>query len=332
MAKTFVAQKFSLRVLLEEIVTHPLFNLSSPQAGCAASPYPFSPVLNAFATNVQDKQMQLNGPGDRVRRYSPRIVLSMVEHALGWPATPAYGSMKESEFQAAIGMFMEENVPGFRGVDFGSLLQWESRLGTCQQPKRYPVGKGAMKSLNNHSCVDRCNNNDTVEGPSCGCTAACQFMGNCCKDYATACASANVALPNPKDWIDALMTTVKSDPTATIGDVATALKDRLLAQPGWMKGEEAAVAAFFGVANLSVKAATLSDLKTKTRHFCGVLLKTPQFTLDGPVEAAQKVSPKFVAKKETLKTLCEEWAGNAVVKASAVLTCQTNALTVKAKP
>lgn len=332
LAETFVASGFSLRALLEAILTHPLFNLAAPQAGCAASAYPFGPVLDAFAVEAEEPDKQGNGPGDRVRRYSPRVVLAMVEHALGWPETPAFGSYLDAEFQSAIGMFMEENVPGFRGVDFGAMLRWEDRLGVCEQPPRLPVGPGSMSALNSHSCVNRCNNNDTVEGPSCGCTLTCKLMDNCCADYDKVCAGADVPLPKQSDWIDGLLALAVADPKTSVRDVATALKDRLLAQPDWTPAEEAAVAAFFGVAQLDVKASQVSNLPKKARHFCGVLLKTPHFSLDGPTPEAQLQSPALVAKEDTLLAICQQWASLPAVQSVVAVQCAAGSVTVVPTP
>jgi hypothetical protein len=80
------------------------------------------------------------------------------------------------------------------------------------------------------------------------------------------------------DWIDELATAVT---TESVEDVLVAVKDRLL-QERVNNGELLEIEAFFGISRSD--AATL-DLLTgdehMLRHYCGVLMSTPQFMLAG---------------------------------------------------
>lgn len=131
----FVAEHFSLRVLLLDILAHPLFNLKAPDEGCGLSAYEVPRVLNPWSDAELDANERNNSPGDGVFALSPRLLRRNLHRTLGWPEYPEYPEMGlEEEFQRSIGFFLKEGEPGFRGLDFQGRLSWEAQYGGCKFP------------------------------------------------------------------------------------------------------------------------------------------------------------------------------------------------------
>ena len=92
------------------------------------------------------------------------------------------------------------------------------------------------------------------------------------------------------DWIDRLVDAAYAQPGLTTEELAVALKDRLLndsqvdlaAPIGSSISELDALEAYFGgPGSLGASAASLPNLDGLMRGYCGVLLETPQFLLQG---------------------------------------------------
>jgi hypothetical protein len=131
----FVAEHFSLRTLLLDIVAHPLFNLKAPEEGCGVSAYEVPRILNPWSNAEQDVNERNNSPGDGVFALSPRFLRRNLHRTLNWPAYPEYPEMgPEEEFQRSIGFFLKDSEPGFRGLDFQGRLSWEEQYGPCKFP------------------------------------------------------------------------------------------------------------------------------------------------------------------------------------------------------
>jgi len=129
----FVESKFSLKTLLVDIVTHPLFNQVAPRAGCGLnSPYVLPNVWNPWVLDEPDTTMTKNSSGDGVHRKSARTLLRSIQHAMDWPTNNTYPNGLDEEFHKAIGVFVKDAEPGFLGVDFQGMLSWESRYGACE--------------------------------------------------------------------------------------------------------------------------------------------------------------------------------------------------------
>jgi hypothetical protein len=128
----FVSEDFSLRALLADIVTHPLFNQKMPIEGCgpAAHPYILPRVFNPWSLEQSGDEVA-NSVGDALHRPSARVLLRKIEFALGWPAHSKWPSGAAEEFQKALGVFLKDAEPGFDGVDFQGLLTWENAYGAC---------------------------------------------------------------------------------------------------------------------------------------------------------------------------------------------------------
>ncbi|HEU5077094.1 MAG TPA: hypothetical protein VFU02_23045 [Polyangiaceae bacterium] len=132
LTNAFVKSRFSLKVLLLEIVSLPLFNQLPPSAACEA-PYPLPRVFDAWADAEEKPEMRGNSLGDAVFPVSPRLLRRSLHEALEWPAYPEYpeaGSSEES-LQLALGFALRDSEPGQRALDFQGRLAWEAAYGAC---------------------------------------------------------------------------------------------------------------------------------------------------------------------------------------------------------
>lgn len=131
----FVAEHFSLRTLLFDILAHPLFNLKAPEEGCGVSAYEVPRILNPWSIAEQDVNERNNSPGDGLFALSPRLMRRNLHDTMNWPEYPEYPEMgPEEEFQRSIGFFLKDGEPGFRGLDFQGRLSWEEQYGACKFP------------------------------------------------------------------------------------------------------------------------------------------------------------------------------------------------------
>ena len=269
----FVANQFSLKHLVADIVTHPLTNQLPPDQGCGAdSPYILPRIWNPWVLDEPDEAMRINNAGDGVHRKSARTMLRTLNASMDWPATTLYPGGLEEEFQKAIGVFVKDAEPGFLGVDFQGLLSWESRFGACTNQ-----GSGF-------------------------------------------------------DWpfylLDALgLYFAENGKPATLRQVLSALKDRMVTVPEIGDTEATALAAFLGVETLDVPAAEVEDLLGAVRQVCGLLAETPQFLLVGVNDPLyQSTAPDLVVNGLTYASQCEKW-GNALFPNSEV-SCSSASLTL----
>lgn len=300
----FVSHGWSLRALLEAVVTHPLANQLAPEAGCGDSPYLLPAVFDPWVISEEDPALWLNGPGDMVHRAGARMLLSMAADALGWPAPLAFPTGGEEQFQKAVGVFVKDGEPGFDGVDFQGMLTWENRYGACETQ----VVSGGDAG----SCVGSCG---TKAPAGCWCESFCVGYGDCCGDYDDVCVKGHVPpMVAQPDWIDALAEAVAAhdaalpqDPT-TLRRVVTALSDRLLTAPDLSPEQEAVLAALYEVGSLDAAALGVKDWVLRTRGVCGALLQTPQFWLVGIAPPDQVGEPALVVDGATFQQACEQWA------------------------
>jgi hypothetical protein len=129
----FIRTHFSLKGLLLGIVTHPTFNLKSPEEGCGGGPYPLPRLFDPWTDAELDAEARANGPSDLVHAVSPRLLRWALHRALGWPAFPEYPSpdSEEEKTQLALGFFLRDAAPGQRGLDLQGRLVWEAEYGGC---------------------------------------------------------------------------------------------------------------------------------------------------------------------------------------------------------
>ncbi|MCB9677038.1 MAG: hypothetical protein H6737_18115 [Alphaproteobacteria bacterium] len=128
---TLVESGFSLRELLVAVTADELFNADLPEV-CETVAYGLDPVVNPWSVEDDDTAKRHNSPGDLAHRHSARVLTFAANDHLGWEAPRGWQLPEgEEEFQAAIGTWLRESQPGFRGTDFQGLLAYQDRYATC---------------------------------------------------------------------------------------------------------------------------------------------------------------------------------------------------------
>lgn len=328
----FVANHFSPKRLLVDIVTHPLYNQRGPAAGCGPGPYTLPPVFNPWSIHEDAVAARGNSVGDALVREDARTLMHAVSRALGWRDAAPFPTEAEARFQHSVGAFVSENRSGFGGSNFQQMLSWESRFGACVAP-REPVPAATPVGVDPNSCAGRCDVLEPPEseaGAACACDAICATFDDCCMDYRALCV--DPAPPRPRDWIDDLGGTAEAwtrehpaDPPR-IRDVVQALKDRLLTSPDLDEEESAGIAGLYGVASLDTPLAAASDWRGRTRMFCGVLLKSPQFMLRNLAEPDQAAEPRLTVGPTSFRELCVRWSGPVRMVTGRPLSCDEREL------
>jgi hypothetical protein len=131
------------------------------------------------------------------------------------------------------------------------------------------------------------------------------------------------AKPNGSaDFIDELLATAGAD--ATVKDVVLAVKDRIISEPVVHTDEEAALTTLLGA--LTGPAASIDE--TKLRHFCGVLLGSPQFALSG-IPGRDGEVPKLTPVAANTTAVCTR-LNNVSVGGGKHAVCTAGAITIVA--
>jgi hypothetical protein len=81
----FVAEHFSLKTLLLDILETRQFNALAPSEGCG-EPYAFDPVFDPWVRDEPEELHRRNSAADGVHPLSPRTLMSATYAAIGWPA------------------------------------------------------------------------------------------------------------------------------------------------------------------------------------------------------------------------------------------------------
>jgi hypothetical protein len=131
----FVAARFSLRWLLAEVATHPVFNLRAPSDACGTAPYSLNRLLNPWSDSEAEAERRGNAPSDGVTPLPPRLLRRSLHAAMNWPIYSEYpGEHSEEETLAlASGFFLRDAEPGRRSFDFQGRLAWEAAYGSCKK-------------------------------------------------------------------------------------------------------------------------------------------------------------------------------------------------------
>ncbi len=263
LAHRYAQSGFSLKALLVAIVTSDYFARLAPDAGCGASPYTYPNVFDPWVIADDDEARRKNGPGDAVTAIDARTLMGALSYALEWSMQPG----------------------GNRFPDFGEGCTGTGSM-TCQQ---------LNTNCNQlHQCCTSyevaCQMNGVfpaIETPfqqSVG-----TFLRNSERGFRGLDFQARLAWEDrygacarpawvSSDFIDGLVGRGAANPQTTVGDVISALKDRLTNEPAIDPGAEAtALAAIVGPLDASATAATVDGV----RRVCGALVVSPQFLLQG---------------------------------------------------
>ncbi len=254
---TFLPNHWSLKAVLEKILSSNWFARRAPAISQATSAYELPMVLGPFEqadpTVVPNPlpHEQANGQGHLVNRWRVNTTLRTIASTLNWKQPRRFtDGGYPSPLDAELGQYFGDTQPGFADVNFQSLLALEASVGLC-------VKSG--KALDSDDWIDR---------------------------LVSETATFNAANPDAPLTVAEVWSMLKDrmiqDPTIerTLPSGLTGVTDA--------KTEEEALTAFFNqgaasAVDLNTSATSLppAELTSKLRQGCGLLVKTPEFLLGG---------------------------------------------------
>ena len=253
---TFLPGNWSLKAVLTKIMASNWYARRAPQIS-QGDAYELPPILNpwivADPTQVSNPpaHQRFNGQGELVDRFRVNTLLRNVAAALAWKQPARFPDNNYPQPLAEnLGQFISPVTPGFRGVNFQSLLALETQAGLCNKTGR-AVGT-----------------DDWIDAVVDGITA-----------FNTANPTAPLTMGEVWAMLkDRLFQDPSINATLPIG----------LSGVAGAKAEQEALVAFLGngltvpggvMINTSSGAVSAAQLKTKLREGCGILVKSPQFML-----------------------------------------------------
>lgn len=261
----FIPEDWSPQAVLARALTSNYFNRKAPQSSALPSPYAIPPLLDPWI--VADPRVPpVSDPGYVAADHPDNHYNAMGEGVYRYSARSLLNSIHES-------------------------LDWP-------QPQRFPPPSGYADQNLQRAMGQYFS--DTSPGSRGTDLQGLLFWesvhGACTKP-------AGVSV----DWIDRVVTAANGFSPAspggplTVEDLVVVLRDWLLGYGGigsgapvGMSGSEAsALASYFGIANLSDPASTVSNLESKLRGYCGVLAETPQFMLAGITPTGAGPKPRL---------------------------------------
>jgi len=248
---------YSLKHLVAKITTTDFFSRKAPEAGCG-TPYSYPAVYDPWTTSEQDPAKRGNGPGDALTWLAPRT-LALAASAALWNGTTLIQPFPSDGGSFCVGTCQEL-------TDF-----CDQFTACCVEAQQVCTGGGPSTNADSiafHRSVGVYlrNSEPGFRGLSFQARLAWEDrFGACGKPDGSA------------DFIDEVMTLADNQPTATVADLVRALKDRIIGEPVIQTGESPALEGLLGPLTAPASGVDPSAL----RHYCGVLLGSPQFTLSG---------------------------------------------------
>lgn len=311
LTERFVASRFSVRTLVEDIAVSDWFNRQPPAQGCGPGPYAMDNVYDPWVIGDEDPARRRNGSGDAVAPLSARTILSAAYAALEWQA-PKVRSFPEVGYcdQASCG---ELNfVCSSFGVCCGEKTLY------CEMGAPRPDAAAAFDEylLQRGIGVFLRNSERGFRGLDFQARLEWEYRYGRCENPGAG-----------DDFVDRLVGRATSA-GATLRDVVVALKDRLIGEPRVddAGGERAALEALFG-ATLDTPASAVSGLETRVRRLCGVLLSSPQFLLAGAAPRDGDTIPALTPIEASYDAVCAALASRGL-GADLTLTCSPGGLVV----
>jgi hypothetical protein len=224
----------------------------------------------------------MNGPGDVVTAVDPRTLITATNAALDWSGPPLAS----------------------RFPDYGDGCETES----CSEMSSYCSSQHACCNAYQAACVM----NGVLPSEQIPFERGVgMFLRNSERGFRGLDFQARLVWENrygacakPKwvqtDFIDKIVTAASADPSMTLGDLVSAIKDRLIGEPQLLDATETAAleATFGGKLDQPVTAAAA----TPARELCGALLESPQFLLQGI--AGRGGEPRLVPADASYETIC----------------------------
>jgi hypothetical protein len=274
---SLVDHGFSLRSLLVAVTADPYFNQGAPST-CRAQAYGLEPVYDPWVITDVDPAKRKNGPGDQVHRHRARTLIRSVHDSLGWaqPAPFLATGDPMAALETNLGAWMRVSQPGFNGTDFQGALAFENTYGACGRPDTGGAGDGCRETPGYGGCAScGCQSCVCGEDPYC---CDVQWDALCVSMCNSDCGGCGGGLAgNGEDTIDRLLKGA-ADKGATVGDVVSALKDRLIARGSITSEEQGLIEALLS-APLDRPMAEAGDLEPALRVLCGAILISPDYFL-----------------------------------------------------
>lgn len=92
------------------------------------------PVSSPGYDPDESPQNHKNSVADGVHRHNVRTLFNSLHEALGWPEpdfAPPRGGFPSAALMTAMGQRLHDFAPGFQGIGFSGLVQWENAVGAC---------------------------------------------------------------------------------------------------------------------------------------------------------------------------------------------------------
>jgi hypothetical protein len=311
----FIKSGYSLEALLVDIVSTDYFNRQAPEEGCGAGPYNYPNLYDPWVISDTDEARRQNGSGDSVTALSSRALMRSAYTALEWPVPDnldfPYDGGDEDDcqgqscndlqvscqvFNDCCGTYQSQCVGGSSAFD--DELTFQRSVGSFLKN-----GERGFRGLDFQARL-------AWEDRFAACTKP---IGS-------------------DDYIDRVIAAAQADSSATVGDVVSALKDRIVGEPAiateGTPSEASAVAGIFG-ADLDAAASSVTDLDGRARAFCGVLMASPQFLLTGFAGKGGEV-PRLTPADAGFDTICAGVADRGLT--GYTVTCSAGAITISAAP
>ncbi len=255
LATELATSGYSLKHLVAKITTTDYFSRKAPEAGCG-TPYSYPAVFDPWTTSEQDADKRGNGPGDAVAWLAPRSMAIAASGAL-WNGTTLIQPFPSDGGSFCTGSC--EDLTNFCQQGF-----------CCEEAQQVCLGQPAtnVDSIAFHRSVGVYlrNSEPGFRGLSFQARLAWEDrFASCSKPDGT------------PDFMDELIATAALAPTATAADLVRAVKDRIINEPVIQTAEAPLLEALLG----PMTATATSVDAVALRHYCGVLLASPQFTLSG---------------------------------------------------
>jgi hypothetical protein len=305
LASRFTQSGYSVKALLVAIAQSDYFNRQPPELGCGKDPYTYPAVFDPWVISDPDPARRFNGPGDAVSAVDARTLVTATRGALDWSAPPAasrfpdYGDGCEdntcSQMQGYCNQF------GACCNAYKAACMMGGVLPSVQVPFERGIGMFLRNSERGFRGLD--------------------FQALLVwEDRYGACTRPTWV---SSDFIDKLVATAATDTTATVGDVAAAIKDRMIGETAIVDAAEmSALAGLFG-ATVDMPASKVTV--AAARQFCGALLGSPQFLLQG-IAGRGGERPKLTPAEVSYDTICTEVAPRV---AGHTVTCSGGKLTLQ---
>ncbi len=308
LATKLIVSGYSLKTLLSAIVATDYFNRLPAEAACGSGPYTYPNVYDPWVIADADPTKRLNGPGDAVTAVDARTLIAATNAALAWPLPPAATRFPD---YGEPGCETEtcSQLPGDCNEDqccntYHSVCQ----MGGVSPIVALPFDRGVGVFLRNSERGFR------------GIDFQARLVWE--NQYGTCARPAWTT----SDFIDQLIAAGVADPTATVGDVASALKDRLVGEPTIVAGpEHDAIVAITG----PLEAPVAASQSAVVRRLCGALLGSPQFLLQG-IAGRGGARPKLTPTAADYDAVCAGIATQGLGVPGKTVACTPGMLTIVA--